>query len=477
MTTLPSAAALFLFLSQQQQAPEAVVDDATKARVNKVFAEYDKSGSPGCALGVIRDGRILYRNGYGSANLDYRLPLTPNSIFDIGSTSKQFSAMSILLLEKDGKLNIDDDIRKYVPEIPQYAAGTITIQHLLNHTSGLRDYLALARLALKRADDFYTDDDVLAMIARQKELNFAPGSEYLYSNSGYFLLSTIVKRASGGKTLRQFAEERILKPLGMGATHFHDDHTEIVRNRATGYGRVAETTPPRIKINMSTLDMVGDGGIYTSIGDLAKWDQNFYTHKVGGEAILTRMQTPSKLSSGKEIAYGLGLVIEPYRGLPSISHGGSWAGFRAELLRFPSERFSVICLCNLATANPSRLARQVADIFLEAKLTGPAAGSAAAAGAEAKPKPASADAAATKPAADATMFAGRYLSEELGGTVYDLKASGSNLKVAEWTFRPEGGDSYAMGRIKLQFTRDAAAVNGFTIEAGRVRNIRFTRVP
>ncbi len=447
---------------------QETLDPALKIRVDKVFAEYDKSSSPGCALGIVRDGRMLYRNGYGSANLDFRLPITPNSIFDIGSTSKQFSTMAILLLEQDGKLKIDDDVRKYVPELRDYGA-VITIRHLLNHTSGLRDYLTLAALALYDEDDFYTDDDVLAMIARQQELNFAPGTDYLYSNSGFFLLSTIVKRVSG-KSLRAFAEERILKPLQMPASHFHDDHTEIVRNRATGY---APLPGNRFKVSMSTLDMVGDGGIYTSVNDLFKWDQNFYTHKVGGAELLARMQTPSKLNDGKELKYGLGLFVGPYRGLPSVSHGGSWAGFRAELLRFPGEKVSVICLCNLASANPPQLARRVADVVLEARFPEPVPPS---------PDPPAKPAVPESKPVDLAPYLGAYTSEELGGVVYRFTPGEGSAMVLEGrhkrTLRPLGGDQFDGGRWKVQFNRESAGgpVIGFTIEAGRVRNIHFKRV-
>jgi CubicO group peptidase (beta-lactamase class C family) len=457
---------LVLVAQQDPAAPPPQLDDATKAKVDKVFAEYDKSSSPGCALGVLRDHKMLYRNAYGSANLDFRLPLTPNSVFDIGSTSKQFAAMAILLLEQDGKLSLDDDVRKYAPEVPKYEA-TITIRHLLNHTSGLRDYLTLAALALLGPDDFYTDDDVLAMISRQKELNFAPGSDYLYSNTGFFLLSTIVKRASGGKTLRQFAEERILKPLQMSSTHFHDDHAEIVRNRATGYAPDLASSG-RFKISMSTLDMVGDGGIYTSVSDLAKWDRNFYTHQVGGKESLERMQTPGKLNDGKPLKYGLGLMVDTYRGVPMVSHGGSWAGFRAELLRFPSEKVSVICLCNLAATNPTLLARSVADIVLGSKFTEPVPPLLSLG-----PKP---RATADKDWQPASLepYAGTYRSEELGGVLYRFVVEKGSLVLqsrVKRVLQPVSPETFRMGPARIRFEK-----GGFTVEAGRVRNIRFSRV-
>lgn len=337
--------------------------DALTDKVDKLFVPWNKPDSPGCSLGVIKDGTFVYRRGYGMANLEHNFPLDSQSVFDIGSTSKQFTAMSILLLARQGKLSLDDPIRKYLPEFPESQAA-VTIRHLVHHTSGIRDYLTLARLAGKTDDDFYTDDDVVRLLARQKELNFKPGDEHLYSNSGYFLLSQIVKKASG-KSLREFAEENIFRPLGMTGTHFHDDHTMIVKHRATGY---SPKPGGGFRIEMSTLDMVGDGGIYTSVDGLLLWDRNFYQNKLGGEDLLRQMQTPGALNNGEKLEYASGLHVSNYKGLRTVGHGGSWAGFRAEMLRFPEQRFSVICLCNLSNTNPTRLARQVADIYLAGQL-------------------------------------------------------------------------------------------------------------
>ena len=335
--------------------------DSLTDKVDKLFSEWDRPDSPGCALGIIKDGHFVYKRGYGLANLEYNIPITSKSIFRIGSTSKQFTAMCIALLEEEGKLSLDDDIRKYIPELPQYEMP-ITIRHLLHHTSGIRDYLTLMDLAGARADDFYVDGEVVALLARQKELNFKPGDDYLYSNSGYFLLSEIVKRISG-KSMRFYAEEKIFKPLGMKNTHFHDDHTMIVKNRASGYS-------PREKggfqIDMTNLDMIGDGGIFTCVDDLFIWDQNFYHNKLGkgSQALIEKMLTCGYLNSGKKLDYAMGLVVSQYRGLKMVSHGGSFAGFRAQMIRFPEQNFSVIVLANLSTINPSQLARKVADLYL-----------------------------------------------------------------------------------------------------------------
>jgi CubicO group peptidase (beta-lactamase class C family) len=338
-------------------------DSDRRAQVDAIFAEYQRTDSPGCALGVFREGAIEYARGYGMANLELGVAITPSTVFDIGSTSKQFSAFAVLLLEQDGKLDIDDDVRKYVPELPHYGP-TITIRHLMQHTSGLRDYLELFYLGGVHWKDVTTSQDALEAIVRQKALNFEPGDEYLYSNSGFFLLSEIVKRVSG-KTLAELARDRIFAPLGMRHTRYLDDPQDIVPNRSTGYDRTDEG---ELEIEMSDFEQTGDGAVNTTVEDLFLWDQNFYHPHVGTAEILARMQTPGTLQSGKLITYGLGLVMRDHRGLRAVSHGGSWAGYRAELLRFPDQALAVACLCNLGGTNPSELARKVAEVYLGSQM-------------------------------------------------------------------------------------------------------------
>ena len=335
--------------------------DPRAEKVDKIFAQWDKPDSPGCELVVIKDGQIVYKRGYGMANLEHNIPMSPASIMDTGSVSKQFTAMAIALLAEQGKLSLDDDVRKYLPEIPQYEAP-ITIRHLIHHTSGIRDYLTLMSIAGMRDDDYYVDGEVVSLLARQKELNFRPGSEFLYSNSGYFLLSQIVKRASG-KTLREFADENMFKPLGMTRTKFYDDHNEIVKNRAASY---VSRRGGGFQIAATALDMVGDGNVFTCVEDLFLWDQNFYHNKLGkgGQEMINQVLTTGTLNSGEKIDYAFGLVIGEYRGLRIVEHGGAFVGYRAMTMRFPDQRFSVILQCNLGTMNPSNLARRVADIYL-----------------------------------------------------------------------------------------------------------------
>jgi len=328
-------------------------------KVDELFDKWDKVDSPGCALGIIKNGKIIYKRGYGIANLEQNIPISSTTVFSIASTSKQFTATCIALLAGQGKISLDDDIRKYLSKMQEYESP-ITIRHLIHHTSGLRDYLELMELAGMGEHDHYTDDEAVEMLLRQKELNFRPGDEFLYSNSGYFLLSAIVERVTG-KSLREFAEENIFKPLGMRDTHFHDDHTMIVRNRATGY------SPKKnggYRIKMDSLDMVGDGGVFTTVEDLFLWDQNFYHNKLGGKDLVNKLSVLGTLNNGEKLSYAFGLEAFGYRGLKMISHSGSYAGFRAQMIRFPEQKFSVICLANLSTINPSKLCKQIADLYL-----------------------------------------------------------------------------------------------------------------
>jgi CubicO group peptidase (beta-lactamase class C family) len=349
--------------------PPAPVDKETIAKVDALFAAWDKPTSPGAALAVIRDGAIVYKKGYGMAKLEDGIAMTPDKIFDIGSVSKQFTAICIVMLVREGKVSLDDDVRKYIPELPDYGTP-ITVRHLLHHTSGLRDYNALLELAGFRDDsDCPNVDEALEVIRRQKKLNYAPGTEYSYTNTGYFLLGQIVERVSG-KSLNAFAQERIFKPLGMTHTIYQDDHTQIVMNRATGYDPVENGKG--FRLDMSNWDETGDGNVYTSVEDLYLWDQAFYNGKLGAD-VMDMLQTTGTLANGKKIDYAFGLVITEYKGLKVVEHGGSWAGFRAALVRFPEERFSVICLANLDTVNPSGLCFKVADIYLAGKLKEPPA--------------------------------------------------------------------------------------------------------
>jgi CubicO group peptidase (beta-lactamase class C family) len=341
--------------------------DETTDKVDKLFAAWDKTTSPGASLAVVKDGKTIYERGYGMAKLEDGIVNAPDKVFDIGSVSKQFTAACVAMLVREGKVGLDDDIRKYFPEMSAYERP-VTVDHLLHHTSGLRDYNELLSLAGFRPEsDSPTVEEALEVIRRQKKLNYMPGSEYSYTNTGFFLLGQIVERVSG-RSLNAFAQERIFKPLGMTKTIFQDDHTQVIKDRATGY---TEGEGGAFKIAMSNWDQTGDGNVYTTVRDLYLWDQAFYTGALGKD-LMDMLQTTGVLNSGKAIDYAWGLVVTEYKGLKVVEHGGSWVGFRAALVRFPEQRFSVIILANLDSIDPSGLAFKVADIYLAGQLKQPA---------------------------------------------------------------------------------------------------------
>ena len=334
-----------------------------ETKVDALFQAMDSTVSPGCALSVIRDHKIIYERGYGMADLDHNIAITPTTVFHVASMSKQFTAASILMLAQDGKLSLDDPVRKYIPELPDFGTP-ITIRELLHHTSGLRDQWDLLDLSGWRySHDLITDADVLYVVSHQRDLNFPPNTRYLYSNTGFTLLAQIVARVSG-KSMRSFTTERIFAPLGMKNTHFRDDFDEIVRNMAYGYEPFGDT----FHLAVTNFNTVGATSLLTTVEDLALWDDNFYTARIGGPTLIQQMQERGRLNGGKQIDYAAGLVVSQYRGLNVVDHGGADAGYRADLIRFPDQHFSVACLCNLATANPSNLAQKVAEIYLEPRM-------------------------------------------------------------------------------------------------------------
>jgi CubicO group peptidase (beta-lactamase class C family) len=330
------------------------------SKVDELFAEYNKPDSAGCSVAIVQNGEVIYQQGYGMANLDHDIAITPDTVFHVASVSKQFTVMAILLLEADGKLSIEDDIRKYLPEIPDYGAS-ITIQHLIYHTSGLRDQWDILSMAgWEYSEDLITNRHVLNLASRQLSLNFLPGEEHLYCNTGYTLMAIIVERLSG-MSFRDFTHARIFEPLGMNQTHFHDDHLMIVKKRAMAYIPDAKFG---IKICIPTFDTVGATSLFTTALDLAKWEQNYYHHKVGGAMIIEKMKIRGRLNNGKELTYAGGITVEKYKGLPTIGHSGGDAGYRSHFLTFPEQGFGVIVLSNFSKVSPSTLAQAIADLYL-----------------------------------------------------------------------------------------------------------------
>jgi CubicO group peptidase (beta-lactamase class C family) len=337
--------------------------DLRSQDVDRLFAPWDKRDSPGCVVGVIQDGKLIYERAFGMANLDLDCAICKESVFTIASLSKQFTAACILLLSQDGVLSLEDDIRKHVPEMPQYGRP-ITIRHLLNHTSGIRDYgnellplLGIRGVAL-------SDEEVMDLLARQKGLNFLPGDAFRYSNSGYRLLGIIVKRVTG-KSLREYADERIFRPVGMKHTHFQDDAGQIVKHRVAGYTLTADG---KLVARADIGVCVGDSGVMSTVEDFFLWDQCLCQERLGKPGFLNQFLTPGKLSDGSSVPYAQGLNLGEYRGLKTLWHTGSaYGGFRSMYLRFPQQQFSVVIFANSTGPkglNAYRLAHQVADLYL-----------------------------------------------------------------------------------------------------------------
>ena len=356
-----------LLLTSSLANAQSLTPDVTR-QVDKVFEKWDKPDSPGCALGVYKDGKIIYKRGYGMADLNDDVPITPATVFHVASMSKQFTAASIVLLAQQGKLSLDDDIRKYIPELPDFGQR-ITIRHLVHHTSGLRDQWNLLELAGWRYSlDLITDDDVMSVMTRQKDLNFKPGDKHVYCNTGYTLMGLIVKRVSG-LSLREFTTKNIFEPLGMSHTHFRDDHAEIIKHDALGYEQESKDKP--FRMSLTNFDTVGATSLHTTVEDLELWDENFYHPRVGGQPFLQQMIERGKLNNGEQLDYAFGLVVGKYKGLSTVDHGGADAGYRSDLMRFPDQHFSASVLCNSAETNPTALVQQVADVLLAKELKTP----------------------------------------------------------------------------------------------------------
>jgi len=445
--------------------------------VDSVFAQYDRKDSPGCALGVFEGGRITYERGYGIASLEHDVPIAPVTVFYVGSVSKQFTAFAAALAIQKGRLSVEDSIRKWLPELPAYA-DDITIRHLLHHTSGLRDYNTLLSIAGRRGDEAYDNATVLRMTARQKGLNFPPGTEYLYSNTGYTLLATIVERAT--KTpFAAFADAEIFKPLGMSITHYHTDTTRLVKWRAMAY----DPSPDGFRLDTPSNERAGAGGVYTNVRNLLRWDENSYTGTVGGRQLIEQVQTPGLLKDGKPLTYAWGLTIGRYRASNIVEHSGSLGGYRAHTLRFPQHHASMVALCNLASANPGNLLRRVADVVLKDRFTEPApapppaaAGGAGGGGRGGNPS-------STAPKVDATKladYAGSYESDEIDSTFTITVVQGQvtlqrDTDAEAAALQPSGDDAFRARGLGIRFERADGKVVALLVDAARVRDIRFTR--
>ena len=435
-----------LVAQQAQRADSAAAVDA-------VFSGWTSTSTPGCAVGVARDGRTILTRAYGMANLEYDVPIAPTTIFEAGSVSKQFTAAAVVLLALDGKLSLEDPIRKHLPELPPYG-DSITIRQMLNHTSGLRDWGTVAAAAgWPRGTRTYTHRHVLDIIARQRSLNYRPGDEYLYSNSNYNLAAMIVERVSG-QSLADFTRARIFQPLGMRNTSWRDEYRRIVKHRSTAYAGNPSTG---FRQDMPFENVYGNSSLLTTVEDLIQWNQNFAKPVVGGPRFVAEMLTPGKLNNGRTITYALGLVRESWRGVPVISHGGATAGYRAYLARYPEQRLDVALLCNSGSVNPEAISNRVAEIFLAPRL-----------------QPATTQAASGIGVPPGTLHAraGLFRSLRTGGPLR-LIVQDSALRFGNQPLTPIAENAFVAGPVRFEFADDGVTLR--LIDAGG-DTTRFARV-
>ena len=354
-----------LSAAAELRATQTLTGTPTAEKIDAVFAEFDVPGSVGCALGVAQDGEFVYRKGYGFANLDWDIPITPTTAFYVGSVAKQFTAAAIALLADEGKIDLDEDIRTYLPEFPARDPA-ITIRHLVHHTSGIPGIWRVMQRNGHSTWDRFTRDQALELLGPQ-ELDFAPGEQYRYSNGGYFSLAMIVERASG-KSLREYTTEKMFEPLGMTHTHFHDDPVHIVARRALSYQPRQDgdqgVEGKYYQSYQSNFAIPGPGGLYTTVEDLLQWERNFRNNRLGGPGFMEIMHSKGILNSGEVLDYAFGIREDEHGGLKTIGHGGSYMGFQASVVRFPEQGFATWVLCNMGEIRPNGLGLEVADLFL-----------------------------------------------------------------------------------------------------------------
>jgi CubicO group peptidase (beta-lactamase class C family) len=443
------------------------------ARVDQVMSDYDDT-SPGGVIAVVRDGRIVFVRGYGMANLEYDVPHGPETVFHMASVSKQFTAFAILLLAEQGRLSLDDDIREHLPEL--HAFGTpITIRHLIHHTSGLRDQWTLWAMAGGRLDDVITQNDLLALIRRQTELNFAPGSEHLYSNTGYTLLAEIVERVSG-EPFGAWMKRTVFEPLGMTRTQIYDDHQRVVKGRAYSYQRNREGAWAKSVLSYANR---GATSLFTTAGDLALWLQNFRTGQVGGPAVIEAMKQRGRLTSGDSIAYAFGIGHLQQRGLNMLLHGGADAGYRTMLMYLPDLNAGVIALGNDASFDSGAVTREVLEAFFGDRMT-PLPPDTQRQAPQSPPQP------QWSPSPqEMEASTGVYYSPELETrytvVVQDGRLIARHRRHGDLALRPVSPDRFtapAWYFSNVHFERSADdIITGMRVTSGRVRNLRFERLP
>ncbi len=443
-------------------------DDPADRAISEILGGFVKPGEPGCTVGVTQNGMLSHALGFGMSDVERGKPLDTHSTFDLASVSKQFTAFALLLLQQQGKLSLDDPLVKYMPELAASAKG-VTLRHLVHHTGGLRDYIELITMRDRSDADGSTIHEAVQVLARQTRPNAEPGVEYEYSNTGYFLLGVVIARASG-QSLAEFSEKQIFRPLGMLNTRIVDQYPDGNATRARGYAN----TGKGFVIDETGWEQVGDGGVHSDLGDLALWDENFYTGKLGGKELIGQMYQVGLLNSGESTGYAAGLSVDESRGVRLITHSGSWVGYRSYLLRAPDEHLSVIVLCNRDDADTGRLATRVAEVFLKDTL-GPTAADTDEVAAEDKRAPPG-----WQPR-DLARYAGTYYSAEAiaqcriylrdGTLLVEGCAEGAVLKPGKSGEFTDVAESFT-----LRFPENGSDSGSFIYNTFGLRELPFTRV-
>ncbi len=468
--------AIFLFVRNPPLPARAQPQDEKVSQVDALFKEYDRLDSPGAAVVVIRNGKIVLQREYGSANLEYGIPITSRTVFHVGSVSKQFTGFSILLLAHQGRLSLDDDVRKHLPEVPDFGK-TITLRHLLHHQSGIREQETLFQISGISTADVIETPHILKLVGRQKELNFSPGKDISYCNTGYVLLAQVVEKVTGA-SFRKWTRENIFNPLDMKDSQFNDSASRIVRDRAYPY---YAADGGELQKGILSYSYVGPTGLLTTSEDMAKWLFNFDQPKVGNPLILHRMLFESgKLDNGEDPGYGYGIGVLSYRSLRVNWHSGHDAGYRAFTAYFPDQKFGIAVLSNFYSINPMNLGKKIADIYLFDSMS-PASPEIPRTEEDQKPKPPRSFSLNKKQLAE---FAGEYQSEELE-TIYHILLVDDRLVIRHWRnedvlLTPVAPDQFAGDHEfaeVLRFLRNPDdRIIGFRLTAGRVRSLLFERM-
>lgn len=436
-------------------------------KLDSLFLEWEKPNHPGGAVAVMQDGKLIFSNAYGLASMEYGIPNTPNTIFNIGSVSKQFTALGIVLLDLEGKLSVDDEVRKHLPEIPDFGKP-ITIRHLLHHTSGMRSLHDMLGLAGWRSDDSRTNADLLRFMTKQKELNFDPGEEHLYCNTGYMLMADIIERVTGEK-FTDWSKNNIFGPLGMKDSYVEDDYSRIVANNATSYN----LNKSGFNRAVEYWGYVGSGNMHSTTADLVTYLCNYHHPKEGWQDAFKRMPTLGVLNNGDTLDYAFGVKLDNYQNESRVQHGGSIGGFRAFIASYPERELDIVVLTNFSNAAPNTKADQILDIILNK----PAAEKVwSVSSPSMKDKNFTTD--------NPGQYVGNYYSEELEST-YKIFMNGEKLKGyhsrhGEFDIEIEdqdqlSGDLRIFKNIKVK--RNAQQeIEGIYVSNGRVRNLWFEKV-